>query len=60
MKCVCGDPDVVPGLRIGMTCDPVEELQQWVKDAIKLSTSKDEDMGFTIIADPWSPESRTP
>ena len=37
-----------------MTCDPVEELQQWVKDAIKLSTSKDEDMGFTIIADPWS------
>lgn len=36
---------------IGMTCDPVENLQQWVKDAIELTGSSDEETGFTIIAD---------
>eukprot|EP00913_Durusdinium_trenchii_P024931 g23399.t1 len=38
---------------IGMTCDPVENLQQWVKDAIELTGSSDEETGFTIIADSW-------
>lgn len=43
----------VGNLRIGMTCDPVENLQQWVKDAIELTGSSDEETGFTIIADSW-------
>lgn len=35
---------------IGMSCDGVESLGQWVKDAMSLSDS-DEDSGFTMIAD---------
>lgn len=35
---------------IGMSCDGVESLGQWVKDAVSLSGS-DEDSGFTMIAD---------
>ena len=35
-----------------MSCDGVESLGQWVKDAMSLSDS-DEDSGFTMIADTW-------
>lgn len=36
---------------IGMSCDGVESLGQWVKDAVSLCGSADEDSGFTMIAD---------
>lgn len=36
---------------IGMSCDGVENLGQWVKDAVSLSGSADEESGFTMIAD---------
>lgn len=36
-----------------MSCDGVENLHQWVKDAVSLSGSADEESGFTMIADAW-------
>ena len=37
-----------------MSCDGVESLGQWVKDAVSLCGSADEDSGFTMISETWS------